>query len=469
MWQTYLQPHTQDEALELLHTYAGQARIIAGGTDVLVELQRGVKPTATLIDITAIPGLKYVQEEHGSIRLGALATHNDVLASDVCAGHALPLVQACWEVGAPQIRTRATLAGNLITASPANDTISPLMALDAEVILRSQDGERLVKLDDFYLGVRRTVMAPDELMSEIRFTGMRPNQRGIFLKLGLRQAQAISVVNMATILTFDGEQVIDARIVLGCIAPTVIRATTVENYLIGKRLDSGVCEDAGELACTDAHPIDDVRGSAEYRLATLNALVTSALQHLAQGTHINGWADRLKRLVTLETPAARLERVPLEGTIHTTVNDVSYTLGGATGKTLLNLLREDVHLTGTKEGCAEGECGACTVWLDGQAVMSCLVPAAQAHGAMVTTIEGLAETSSRQADGLHPLQRAFIENGAVQCGFCIPGMLMAGAKLLQEYPNPTGEATLIALSGNICRCTGYRKILDAVRSVGGQA
>jgi carbon-monoxide dehydrogenase medium subunit len=469
MWQTYLQPHTQYEALELLHTYAGQARIIAGGTDVLVELQRGVRPTATLVDITAIPGLKYVQEERGSIRLGALATHSDVLSSDVCARHALPLVQACWEVGAPQIRTRATLAGNLITASPANDTISPLMALDAEVVLRSKDGERLVKLDDFYVGVRRTVMAPDELMSEIRFAGMRPNQRGLFLKLGLRQAQAISVVNIATILTFDGEQVTQARIVLGCIAPTVIRATTVENYLIGKRLDSGVSAEAGELACSDAHPIDDVRGSAEYRLATLKALVTSALLHLAEGTHTAGWAERLKRPVRLETPSPRLDRAPLEGTIQTIVNEVPYTLDGATGKTLLNLLREDVRLTGTKEGCAEGECGACTVWLDGQAVMSCLVPAAQAHGAVVTTIEGLAGTAGEQARELHPLQRAFIESGAVQCGFCIPGMLMAGAKLLQEYPNPTGEATLIALSGNICRCTGYRKILDAVRSVGEQA
>jgi xanthine dehydrogenase iron-sulfur cluster and FAD-binding subunit A len=468
MWQTYLQPHTQDEALELLHTYAGRARIIAGGTDVLVELQRGVKPTAILIDVTAIPGLKYVREEHGSIRLGALATHNDVLASDLCVRHALPLVQACWEVGAPQIRTRATLAGNLITASPANDTIAPLMALDAEVILRSKDGERLVKLDDFYAGVRRTVMAPNELMSEIRFAGMRPNQRGIFLKLGLRQAQAISVVNLATILTFDGDRVIDGRIVLGCVAPTVIRAATVEKYLIGKPLDSDVCAEAGKLVCTDAHPIDDVRGSASFRLATLTALLTSALLHLADGTHTSRWENRLEHPVRLETPAPRLERLPLDATIHTTVNDVPYSLDGATGKTLLNLLRENVHLTGTKEGCAEGECGACTVWLDGQAVMSCLVPAAQAHGAVVTTIEGLAGTASGQTHGLHPLQRAFIENGAVQCGFCIPGMLMAGAKLLQEYPNPSGEATLIALSGNICRCTGYRKILDAVRSVGGQ-
>ena len=467
MWRTYLRPATLAEALNLLDAHAGQngpARLIAGGTDVLVELSRGVRPTETLIDLTAIPNLRYVTTESDHIILGALATHNDVLASADCRARALPLAQACWEVGAPQIRTRATVAGNLITASPANDTITPLIALGADVTLASRAGERTVPLDQFYQGVRRTVMAPNELLREIRVPMLRENQRGIFLKLGLRRAQAISVINAACVLTFDGETITDARIALGSVAPTIIHATAAEEYLRGKRLEEETRNEAGRLAAAAAKPIDDVRGTAIYRNQTLGGLVAEALRRIASGTEAEGLPDAPVLLDTTAPDAPRAS-VPFTGTIETTINGAPITWANASHKTLLNALREDGELTGTKEGCAEGECGACTVWLDGAAVMSCLVPAAQAHGARLTTIEGLADTSSAE---LHPLQRAFIEHGAAQCGYCIPGMLMAGAKLLDERPNPDLPEAQIALSGNICRCTGYRKILDAVLSAGGQ-
>ena len=457
MWQTYLRPTRLEEALELLHRYAGDARLIAGGTDVLVELQRGVKPTTTLIDITGLQDLKSIRVEDEYLFLGALTTHNDIVASADCVQYALPLAQACWEVGAPQIRTRATIAGNLVTASPANDTITPLMALDAEVVLISTIGKRVVSLQDFYAGFRRTVLKPDELLYAIRIPMMKSDQRGLFLKLGLRRAQAISVLNIAFVLTFSGEYVREARITLGCLAPTIVHAPTVEAFLQGKRLDHEVCIEAGQLANEDVNPIDDIRGSGVYRRETLANLVTLGLQRIATNTQAN---ELVTQPVLLDTNENAVTPAAFDGTINTTINGQSYQLAHAQHKTLLNALREDAGLTGTKEGCAEGECGACTVWLNGQAVMSCLVPAAQAHHATITTIEGLAN-----GDELHPLQQAFIDAAAVQCGYCIPGMLMAGAKLLQECPHPDMNQVQTALSGNICRCTGYRKILDAVLSV----
>ena len=483
MWQTYLQPTTLEETLSLLQQYAGQARVVAGGTDVIVELQRGIRPTTTLIDITKIRDLKYVRASDGWLHLGALATHNDVLASAEAGDGALPLAQACLDIGAPQIRTRGTIAGNLITASPANDTIAALLALGAEVVLARVGEERVVPLEQFYLGVRRTVLAPDELLREIRFPLLSANQRGLWRRLGLRRAQAISVVHFGIVLTFDGEQVAQARISLGAVAPTIVRAGQAEAFLAGQALTPDVCAEAGRLACADVRPISDLRGSAEYRLATLAALIAAALGDLAANRQAEGFPARPILLDTGSgvrdqgsgigdqgsgvgdalAPPQTLSKPVFNGVIDTTINGQRRQLAHAAGKTLLNALREDAGLTGTKEGCAEGECGACTVWLDGQAVMTCLVPAPQAHHATITTIEGLAGP-----DGLHPLQQAYIDHAAVQCGFCIPGMIMAGAKLLDERAQPTLEEAQVAISGNICRCTGYRKILDAMLSAGGQ-
>ena len=460
MWQNYLQPASLDEALDLLARHAGGARIVAGGTDVLVELSRSVRPTTTLIDVSRLRELKYVRVEGDAIRLGALATHNDVLASPDCRRDARPLAQACWEIGAPQIRARATVVGNLVTASPANDTITPLVALDAALVLVSRAGERIVPLRDFYRGVRRTDLAPDELVREIRVPRLAENQRGLFIKLGLRRAQAISVVNVAYALTFDGPIVRDARIALGCVAPTIVRAADAEAYLRGKPLDDEVCVEAGRLAAAAVAPIDDVRGSAAYRRATLAALVADGLRRLAADDADETARDGLAATpVLLEAGVTAPVGRPFADIIATTINGRACRLAGAHGKSLLDALREDAGLTGTKEGCAEGECGACTVWLNGQAVMACLVPAPQAHGGVVTTIEGLAAPEGAQ---LHPLQEAFIAHGAVQCGYCIPGMLMAGAKLLQERAQPYLDEARMALSGNLCRCTGYSKILDAV-------
>jgi len=126
---------------------------------------------------------------------------------------------------------------------------------------------------------------------------------------------------------------------------------------------------------------------------------------------------------------------------------------------VIDILREDLNLTGTKEGCSGGECGACTILVDGESRLACLMLAAQLEGRSVTTIEGIASE-----DRLHPLQEAFVEHGAVQCGFCIPGMVLSAVDLLQRNPNPTRMEIRQGLSGNLCRCTGYQKIVDAVKA-----
>ena len=142
-----------------------------------------------------------------------------------------------------------------------------------------------------------------------------------------------------------------------------------------------------------------------------------------------------------------------------TVNNTVYELESMPNRTLLNVLREDLGLTGTKEGCGVGECGACAVLMDGEPVNSCLILIGQADGHSITTIEGLAQNGKP-----HPLQKSFVEHGAVQCGFCTPGMIIASKALLDENPEPSKEEVREALAGNICRCTGYTKIVDAVQA-----
>jgi carbon-monoxide dehydrogenase medium subunit len=458
MWQEYINVTSIQDALRILGEKRERARIVAGATDLILELERGVrKGIETVVDVTRVPNLDSITiDEDNVIHLGPLVTHNQCASSALIRERAYPLARAAWEVGAPQIRNRSTVAGNLITASPANDTITPLMALGASVTLTSNRSERTVPLREFYTGVRKTVMQPDEMLVDITFPALTSTQRGTFIKLALRRAQAISLMNVAIVLDLKGETVRSASITLGAVAPTIIHAEAAEKFLVRKKLSDKNIAQAAELSMQAARPIDDVRASAAYRREMVRVVTARALTTLRDDTQTEGmpakpvllWGRDLNEyIVDFKSPE------PIE----TTINGKRYSFKSGHNKTLLRLIREEGILTGTKEGCAEGECGACTVFLDGKAVMSCLVPGPRAHNAEIITVEGLAA-----GEKLHPVQQAFIQDGAVQCGYCTPGFLMSAAKLLEERSNPSRDEIEQSITGNLCRCTGYYKIVQAI-------
>ena len=463
MWQKYINATNLDETLAALDEYQGKARIIAGGTDLILEMERGVrKGIEVLVDITRVVGLDQITlDEQQVIHLGPMVTHNQCVDSKLIRENAFPLAQACWQVGSPQIRNRGTIAGNVITASPANDSISPLMALGAKVTLRSKQGDRVVALEDFYVGVRKTVMQPNELLVDIAFPAMQASQKGVYTKYALRRAQAISVVNSTLILTFDKEIVAHASITMGAVAPTIVHAKEAETFLVGKKLSPENVETAAGLVSKASTPITDIRSSAQYRQEIVKVISRRGLTALAEGKEREGfprqpimlWGGGERKLPHVDVSSV----IDQDTRIETTINGKKYTLEHGQGKTLLRFIREETRLIGTKEGCAEGECGACTVYLDGEAVMSCLVPAPRAHHAVITTIEGIANGNE-----LHPVQQAFIQEGAVQCGYCTPGFIMSAVKLLEVNSKPNEEQIKYAITGNLCRCTGYYKIVKAI-------
>jgi xanthine dehydrogenase iron-sulfur cluster and FAD-binding subunit A len=463
MWENYINATKVEEVLAVLAERGESCRIIAGGTDLMLEMERGIrKGIQTIIDVTRIPHLDQISlDEDGIIHLGPMITHNHCVSSKLIREHALPLALACWEVGSPQIRNRGTIAGNIITASPANDTITPLMALGARISLASTTGYRSVPLAEFYTGVRKTVMQPDEMLVDISFPAMPAGQRGTFIKFALRKAQAISVVNVAILLAFEDDVIQNASITLGAVSPIIVHATNAEMYLIGKQLTDEAIHAAAEMAVTAARPISDIRGSASYRASITRVITRRGLKEIRSQeealrlpTHpVLLWGNDTIESSKLVQTSHHPDQTP----IRTTINGEPYTFTSGYHKSLLRLLREDGGLTGSKEGCAEGECGACTVFLDGVAVMSCMVPAPRAHGAIITTVEGIGENGK-----LHPLQEEFIHADAVQCGYCTPGFIMSGVKLLEERSRPSVDEIKQAFTGNLCRCTGYYKIIQAV-------
>ncbi len=459
----YIAVSTIAEACSVLTEHGADARVLAGGTDLLIELRRGSRKTPRVVlDISGVAEMAGIFDLHGGIRLGPLATHADLVWSELLRKCAPLLRAAGAAIGSPQIRARGTVGGNIMNAATCADTVPPLVALDATVTLQSRAGCRELLLADLFVKPYQTKAKADELLTAVSFHKLGPKTRSAFLKLGRRNALAISRLSVAAVLEVgeDGN-IAEARIVPGAAFPTWRRVTEAEQMLIGEKPGEKLFAAAGRKVSAAMIKVTGRRWSTEYKEPVIAVLVRRALEACASKvgqcvspalrTGESGNTGQAGRTALLSRPASK------ECVISTTINGRPRTLTVPANTNLLDLLRDHLGLTGTKCGCEIGECGACTVLLDGEPVNSCLVLAPQIAGRQVLTVEGLAPDGK-----LHPLQESFLDHDAAHCGFCTPGMLLSAKALLDGNPRPTETQIRSAISGNLCRCTGYQQIVEAI-------
>jgi CO/xanthine dehydrogenase FAD-binding subunit len=280
MLREYLSPRSVDEALELLKRRAGQARLIAGGTDLMLQLRRGERCVESLVDISGIDALQAISANDGYITLGAAATHAAVASSRLIRECAPVLAQAAAEVGAPEIRNVATLGGNVVNAQPAADTALAFLALDAEAEIVNMDGARWVALPDLYRGVGvSAVDSTSELVTAFRFRLPAGQTGSAYRRLGKCKSIALPVLCAATVVRLDGECVAQAAISLGPVAPRPFRARAAEALLAGQPVGSDIVSRAAAQAQREAKPRDSLlRCARDYREAMVAVLVQSTLE-----------------------------------------------------------------------------------------------------------------------------------------------------------------------------------------------
>ena len=284
-----------NDAVALLsqHATSAKVKIIAGGTDLLADLKFSAHGPDVVVDISRADDLKNITVSEQGLNIGALVTHTQIMRSPVIRQLFPALVDAAHTIGAVQTRNLGTLGGNLVTAVPSMDSGPTLMALEAIASIAGNGGRRQVPLSDFFVGPRKTILKPDELLAEIIIPKQNLGKPTHFLKFGLRKGQALALVNVAASFWVDWEKnaFLAPRIALGAVAPKVIRAPQAEAYLEGRPITAEAMAEAGRVAVSDAKPISDFRASAEYRRHLVAVLTKRALEGawaLAQKRRLEG-------------------------------------------------------------------------------------------------------------------------------------------------------------------------------------
>ncbi|MGH7388299.1 MAG: FAD binding domain-containing protein [Candidatus Rokuibacteriota bacterium] len=271
-------PGGVDECLQILEQRGPDAKMVAGGTDLLPQMKNGLLKPACVVDLSGVAALRAVRRDDGrGLRIGAAVTARTLERDEHVRSRYPAIAESGALVGSVQIRNLATVGGNLCNAAPSADMAPPLVALEAEAVIAGPRGERRVPIGDFFTGVRRTVLAPDELLVELVVPAPGPRSGGQYLRHTPRRELDIAVVGVASQLTLSDGVCRTARIALAAVAPTPVRATAAERVLEGQRVTPELIERAAEAAIEAARPISDQRGSADFRRHLVRVLTRRTL------------------------------------------------------------------------------------------------------------------------------------------------------------------------------------------------
>jgi carbon-monoxide dehydrogenase medium subunit len=286
----YLTPNNVEDCIGLLSQHGQRAKVIAGGTDLMPQMKWGEIKPEFVISLSQIPDLFDIEFVKSSgLRLGALTTIAEIEHSNIINQYYPILAQAASVLGSMEIRNRGTLGGNLCNAAPSADMAPALLVLGARAVIASRGGEREVSLEDFFRGPGKTMLSQDEILVRLEVPPVKPQTGGEYIKLGIRKSMDIAVVGVAASITLDEKDKTceEARLALGAVAPTPIRARKAEDVLRGKKLDDGVIASAAETASNDAAPVTDIRASNEYRKEMVGVLTRRAIQKAVQNIEAN--------------------------------------------------------------------------------------------------------------------------------------------------------------------------------------
>ena len=446
-------PGKLEDALALLADGGGEVKLLSGGMSLMPMMALGLVRPRMVLSLNRIGGRNYVREDRDTLRIGAGTRHYEIARDPLVARDFSLLAQAAGYIGDPQVRNRGTIGGSMAHADPAADYSPVLVAAGARVVVRSRRGEREIPAREFFTNLMETALAPDEILVEVVVPKLGP-ARGAYARLHRLEGN-FAIVNAAAIVSHDG-----ARVALGGVGVTPVALD------VSAELASGAGPEALAAvgrrvreACGDAP--SDLNATADYR-REMAALYAERALAIAAGNAPSQKAPHAARNVSVASAPRKINAAAIGGGLRTAIE---LSINGQPRRAevdnrmvLADLLREVIGLTGTHIGCGTGSCGACTVMLDGRTVKSCSVLAGDVDGCAVETIESLAADIHH----LHPLQEAFVRHHGQQCGYCTPGMVMSALQLLRDHPNPDEQTIRHGIAGNLCRCTGYQFIVNAI-------